>query len=278
MARLSSNKRTVQRRRMTWIAHDSDRDKTNRADASTCGIEIDPTGVWQIDLRPGMGRPTSWAARRLLRIGLWNSEISGYEPCGETKRPRRLDHQHGEITAAAMAEPKRLHWQLDSLRLSSAVEEALIDALRETDKKFENTGRPIWGQELTSPEAYLVTRIGLLAFDVMSEVRYFIAAIVDRKGPLGILEIEVWGVQWRMLKAYRALEAQLLCAARKPRYPNMIAKCVLNELQASRLRTDMEVRLDDFLVVGIARTEHYTMLAKGDGTSVAIGRDVANDQ
>ena len=100
-----------------------------------------------------------------------------------------------------MAEPKRLHWQLDSLRLSSAVEEALIDALRETDEKFENTGRPIWGQELTGPEAYLVTRIGLVAFDVMSEVRYFIAAIVDRKGPLGIFEFEVWGVQWRMLKA-----------------------------------------------------------------------------
>src|ERR1700684_4054872 len=209
MVRWQPHKGTVQRRRMTWIAHDCDRDKSHCADASTCGIEIDPTGVWQIDLRPGMGRPTSWAARRLLRIGLWNSEISGYEPCGETKRPRRLAHQHGEITAAAMAEPKRLYWQLDSLRLSSTVEEALIDALRETDEKFENTGRPIWGQELRRPEAYLVTGMGVGVFDVMSELRYFIGAIVDRKRPLGIFEIEVWGVQWRMLKACRALEAQL---------------------------------------------------------------------
>ena len=176
---------------MTRIAHDRNGDKTDRAGASARGVEIDPTGAWQIDLRPGMGRPTSWAARRLLRIGLWNSEISGYEPCGETKRPRRLDHQHGEITAAAMAEPKRLHWQLDSLRLSSAVEEALIDALRETDEKFENTGRPIWGQELTSPMAYLVTRIRLMAFDVMGEVRYFIGGVVGRKGPWAVFEIEV---------------------------------------------------------------------------------------
>ena len=58
----------------------------------------------------------------------------------------------------------------------------------------------------------------------------------------------------------------------------MIAKSVLNELQGARLRTDMEVRLDDLLVVGVARTEHYPVLAKGDGPSVAIGRDVANDQ
>ena len=179
---------------MTWIAHDCDRDKTKRADASTCGIEIDPTGAWQIDLRPGMGRPASRATRRLLWLVRWNSEIPGYEPCGETKRPRRLDHQHGEITAAAVAEPERLHWQLDSLRLPSTVVEALIDALRETDEKLKNTGRPIWGQELMSPAPYLVTRIELIAFDVVGEVGYFIGAVVDRKDSWGIFGIGVWGV------------------------------------------------------------------------------------
>ena len=145
MVRWESDKGTVEWRRMTRIAHDGDRDKTDRAGASTCGIEIDPTGAWQIDLRPGMGRSTRWAARRLLRIAEWNSEISRHKPCGETKRTCRLDHQHGEIAAAAMAEPERLLRQLDSLRLPSPVEETLIDALRKPSEKFENSDRPIRG-------------------------------------------------------------------------------------------------------------------------------------
>jgi hypothetical protein len=81
-----------------------------------------------------------------------------------------------------------------------------------------------------------------------------------------------------MLEAYRALEAQLLCAAGEPRYPNMIAECVMNEAQASRLRADMNIRLDDSLVVGVAWAKHYSVLAEGDRPTVAIGRDVANDQ
>jgi hypothetical protein len=81
-----------------------------------------------------------------------------------------------------------------------------------------------------------------------------------------------------MLEAYRALEAQILCAAHEPRYPNMIAEGVMNEAQASRLRADMKVRLDDSLVVGVARTKHYSVLAEGHRPPIAIGRDVANDQ
>ena len=44
-------------------------------------------------------------------------------------RARRLDHKHGEIAAAAMAELERLHRLLDSLRFSPPIEEAVIDAL-----------------------------------------------------------------------------------------------------------------------------------------------------
>jgi hypothetical protein len=68
---------------------------------------------------------------------------------------------------------------------------------------------PPGGQELTSPAANLVPRIGLMAFDAVGEVRYLVGAIVDGKGPCGILEIAVGGVQGRMLEAHDALEAQL---------------------------------------------------------------------
>jgi hypothetical protein len=58
----------------------------------------------------------------------------------------------------------------------------------------------------------------------------------------------------------------------------MIAECILNEAQVPRLRTDLEARLDYSLIVGVAWTEHHSVLAKGDGLPVAIGRDVADGQ
>src|ERR1700730_1880270 len=114
---------------VVWIAHDRNGDKADLADASARGVEIDPAGPWQIDLRPGMGRHASRAAHWLLRMVERNGEIPGRKPRGETERARRLDHQHGEIAAAAMADPERLHRLLDSLRCPPPVAEAMIDAL-----------------------------------------------------------------------------------------------------------------------------------------------------
>jgi hypothetical protein len=58
----------------------------------------------------------------------------------------------------------------------------------------------------------------------------------------------------------------------------MIAECVLNETQAPRLWTDLEARLYHSLIVGVAWTEHHSVLAKSDRLSVAIGRDVPDGQ
>ena len=62
------------------------------------------------------------------------------------------------------------------------------------------------------------------------------------------------------------------CATRKPRDPHMIAECVLNEVQAPRLWADLEAFLDHSLIVGVAWTEHHSVLAKGDRLPVAIGK------
>jgi len=56
----------------------------------------------------------------------------------------------------------------------------------------------------------------------------------------------------------------------------MIAERVLNEAQALRLRADLETRLDHSLIMGVAGTEHHSVLAKGDRLPAAIGRDVSN--
>jgi hypothetical protein len=60
--------------------------------------------------------------------------------------------------------------------------------------------------------------------------------------------------------------------------PHMVSECVLNKAQAPRLRADLETRLNHSLIVGIAWTEHHSVLAKGHWLPVAIGRDVADGQ
>ena len=115
MVRRGPDEGAVERDRVVRIAHDRNGNKPDVADAAARGVEIDPTGAGQIDLRPGMGRAASSAARRLLPILERDGEIPGNKPRGETERARRLDHQHGEIAAAAMAEPERLHRRLDAL-------------------------------------------------------------------------------------------------------------------------------------------------------------------
>src|ERR1700693_2286564 len=58
MVRRKSDIGTVERGRMTRIAHDRNGEKAEPAGAAGRGVEIDPTGARQIDLRPAMGRPT----------------------------------------------------------------------------------------------------------------------------------------------------------------------------------------------------------------------------
>ncbi len=44
----------------------------------------------------------------------------------------------------------------------------------------------------------------------------------------------------------------------------MIAERVLNEAQALRLRADLETRLDHSLIMGVAGTEHHSVLGGRD--------------
>src|SRR5271166_2745817 len=209
MVRRKSDKGAVKRDRVARIGHDRNGDNAGVADAAVGGIEIHPAGAWQIDLRPGMHRPSSRAARRVLRIVQRDCEIPRCKPRGETKRARRVDHQHGEVAATPMAEPERLHWRLDSFRFPPPVEQAVMDVLRQPCEKLESANRPDWGQELPSPAANLVHRIELMAFDILAEVPQLTDTIIDGEGPSDMFEIE-GGVTGRMLEAHGTLEAQLL--------------------------------------------------------------------
>jgi hypothetical protein len=65
-------------------------------------------------------------AGRLLVGPQCRSEGARREACGESQRPRRLDHQQSEVATTAMAQPQRLERLLDSLCLSPPIEKALF--------------------------------------------------------------------------------------------------------------------------------------------------------
>src|ERR1700730_18158705 len=152
MVRRAPDEGAVERDGVVRIADDRDGDKSDLADAAARGVKIDPAGTRQIDLRPGMSRRASRPAHRRLRILERDGEIPGRKPRGKTERARRLDHQHGEITAAAMAQPERLRGLLDSLLFPPPVAEAVLDALCEPGEKLESADRPARRQGLTSHE------------------------------------------------------------------------------------------------------------------------------
>jgi hypothetical protein len=194
MVRRGPKEGAVERDRVVRIGHDCNGDKASFADATTRGVEIDPAGARQIDLRPGMGRPASGAARGLGRIVERDREIAGRKSRGETERTRPLDHQHGKIAAAAVSKPERLYRLLDSLGFPPSVEEAMVDASGEPGEKLESADRPTRGQELMSPAANLVFPIGLTAFDAVSEVGHLVSAVVDRESSCGVREVKVGGI------------------------------------------------------------------------------------
>ena len=118
----------------------------------------------------------------------------------------------------------------------------------------------------------------MAALDAVGEVSHLKGAVVDGKVPGDFGEVEIGSVGGRMLEADDALEAEFRGAAVEARDRHMIAEGVLGEAQAARFRTDVETRLDDFLIVRIARTKHHAVLAESDRLPVSIGRDVPDGQ
>src|SRR5580658_2769650 len=66
VVRGKSDKGAVKRDRLARIGHNRNSDKANVADAAARGIEIDPAGARQVDLRPCMSRLANRADGRLL--------------------------------------------------------------------------------------------------------------------------------------------------------------------------------------------------------------------
>src|SRR3954464_6423366 len=79
-----------------------------------------------------------------------------------------------------------------------------------------------------------------------------------------------------MVEAEGALEAQLARAAREARDRDAVAEDVVDPAELSRLGGDVQPRLEEPLVVALARAQQHPVLAEGDRLPVAVGRHVAD--
>ena len=62
----------------------------------------------------------------------------------------------------------------------------------------------------------------------------------------------------------------------EPRQRDAIAERVVDPVEMGRLGRDAKPRVDQPLVIAVARPEHHAVLAERDRPAVAVGGDVAN--
>src|SRR5216684_1411655 len=261
------------RYRLLRVARHRHPDKVAIADNAVGGIELDPAGARKIDLYPGMGGA---AAHMAVAIALRDVEIARNEAPGETQRTHRLHHQDGEVAAGATAELQRQQRVLHSFLMARDIGEALPYGVGDGGQQLMGVGWPVPAQELARPAVELVIGVEVLPLDAADEVGHLLGAVGERIGAGVLVDAKSGRIDRRMVETNGADEAQLLGAATEARDGDAIAEDVVYPAQIRRLRRDSDRRLDQPLIIAVARPEHDPVLAQGDRPLVAVGGDVVD--
>ena len=112
----------------------------------------------------------------------------------------------------------------------------------------------------------------------MDEVRHLFRAVAEGIGPGGFLDIVVVNVRVRMIETNSAFEPKLRGTVGEARDVEVVAERILGPADARRRGGDHELRVDQALVMAVARTQHHAMLAEADRLPVLVGRDVLDGQ
>ena len=149
------------------------------------------------------------------------------------------------------------------------------------DRRMRSSSAPIGrtvAEELARPTADLVVGVGVATTQAVGKIGLARATVVDRKRRARSRGREVRGIRRRVLDADDAFEAEFGRLIGKLGDGHVVAEGIAVETQAAGFGRDPECRIDDLLIVRIARPQHHPVLAKGDRMTVAIGRDVPNGQ
>src|ERR1700747_1383600 len=125
------------RHRLPRIAGHGYTDQIVVADNAVRGVELDPAGSRQVNAQPSMGGAAADPP------ALVDIKIAGYEMRGEPERAHGFHHQHGEIAAAAAAQPQGPDRVLDAAFLAPDICQVLPDCMGHRGEQFRRFGAAV---------------------------------------------------------------------------------------------------------------------------------------
>ena len=199
-------------------------------------------------------------------------QISRYEAGGEAARAERRHHQHGEITTTAAAELKRRRGILGSLLVPRDVLERPPDGPRHLAEQFVGVGRTVFLEERGAP----VIDRGMRRHrrHETFEARPIFRRIGKRVGAGGTLYAGRAEVTRPVVDPNPADKTKLPRPAAEVSRRHVIAEAILRPGNLFRAGGNFELRLDDLLIVVVARPQHHPVLAECHRPLVVVGRDV----
>jgi hypothetical protein len=203
-------------------------------------------------------------------------QISGNEPCGDSKRAQRRDHKRRKVATASASElqgPVRI---LGPLLVPTHVFEGPPDGLGRVDKKLAGVGRSVLSEKPDSPAIELSGR-GQRRNEGR-KVRPIFRGVGKRMGSGKILDTGSAEASWRVVDANGAFEAKLRGPFCETDDRDMIAKSIPRPGKLTRLRRDFQLGFKHLLVVVVARMQHHPVLAECDRLPVVIRRDVPDGE
>ena len=154
--------------------------------------------------------------------------------------------------------------------------EAFLDGAGERHQELSGRRRAPRQQELAHPAVDLAGRVGISARDRRHQVGHLLGIVDEGIGLRPRLGAEIRHVVGVMVDANRALEPQFRRPRLEPRQRDAVAERVVDPVDVRRLRRDAQARVDQPLVVAVARAEHHAMVAERDRPAIAVGGDVTD--
>jgi len=263
------------RHRLPRIAGHGHADQIVVADDAVRRVELDPAGSRQINAQPGVSGAAA-DPPAFVNPAFVNIEIAGYEMRGEPEGAHSFHHQHGEIAAAAAAQPQGPDRVLDTAFLTFDICQVLPDRIGHRCKQFRRIGAAIMAQELPRPLVDFVLGIEILPFHGPQQIGHFVGAVGERVSSRIFLDLKVEDFGRGLLETNHALEAQLLSSPAEPGNRDAVAEHVVDPSDIHGFRRDHQLSLEQFLVVIVARPQHQPVLAECNGLLVAISGEVLN--
>ena len=117
--------------------------------------------------------------------------------------------------------------------------------------------------------------IRVAALDRPGEVGQFVRVIGERIVSGSVLEQEFRFLDRDMLERDGALDFETPGLAGEVGNRNAIVEDVVNPAEPVRTRRDLEARMEQPLIVAVARAQHHPMLAEPHRRCIGIGREMS---